>query len=60
MADKTPSEIDLNLHLDPAEPKALDTEIAGKLGPVELDANIQLDPDGKPAAVTIGVKIPIP
>ena len=61
MPDEKPAELDLNLHLDPTSGKAtVEAEIEKEIGRgVELDAEVQVDQDGKPT-ITIGLKIPIP
>lgn len=51
--------LDLTLHVDPTDGKAtVEAEIAKEIAHgVELDADVQVDQDGKPT-VTVGVKIP--
>jgi hypothetical protein len=58
MAD-APASLDLTLHVDPTGGKAtVEAEIEKEIGHgVELDADVQVDQDGKPT-VTAGVKIP--
>lgn len=54
-------EIDLTLHVDPADGKTtIEAELSQEIGKgVELDADVQVDQDGN-ATATIGVTIPIP
>jgi hypothetical protein len=56
------AEVDLTLHVDPtpAGSATLEADITAKIAGIELEAELQIGPDGKPVDLTIGVKIPIP